>query len=1191
MKRHIKHLFCIAAVMAAIFIIQPVRPAADAATALSPALFSLKNDITTTWTTSGTAENPGGSNQYILFGTYPQTAIPNPGSDVVNAVYSPLDNTAIVYGIKYARVSGPSGYTYYRTDESIKWRVLSNDGNLVLMSERLLDGGKPYLYNGFTGTSGTLGKQVNSSWQNSDLRKWLNGEASKSAQAQTANASTLMADEYSYGYIDHLYGKYASSGFVNSAFSAPETAKIVPLNVGYTYYSQLENGQYLRSDSSVYDQKVYLLSGGFADSAQGVEIANNNYGFPSQTEVVGGLTVFKQSPSRNLLTTNYSQNIGAGTSGFQTRTSFNEVLGANSGGKSFIAGSTSVNMPVYGTGAGISPVIRLNLSSVLFASAAGGSLTDAGLSELRGPSTGNMGADMPGMMLRYSGGQGFTVANGQKVEYYNAPAGSRLVIAAQNGDMTYQSVQNVSGTGSFSLLSTGMQAGTYNYRAWLEQSGMGIEQGLLLACNPASGSFLIDYGVSWSNEPGKFTIVSSTGGALSSPQRTNAEGKFSFRVTLDPNYSQARNINVYANSLSLVPVNGVYTISDARADQSITVNIDVNLVSVDLQSGEGYRIKDAVSGQYLSNNPLVPFGSDLKFRVELLPGYNKSKDIAVSANSTLIAPYDGVYTISNIRFATSISITGISLNSYIVTLPEGVGFTISDISPATRIVPHGGTMSFRITLADGYQSNEYITVNATHGTLSGTFYTGFTLTDITGDSVITISGLNKSEYGITLPSGIGYKCTDINGSEIFGVQKVIYDDSFSFKIEFTGIYSQGKGAKVFITLGMIELQLTPVNGIYTVNNIRENKTIFVRELMLNSYTVSFSQGEGYSISFPDPADMKVAHGYNFMFRLDISKEYNKDTEYSVIANGVVIVTSGNGYYIVTGISKDTVISVEGLDKNKYNISLPHEDGFKFLEISNPSGAVESGGSYTFKISLSEEYSRSKDVIVRANSVLLVKDGNGMFSINSITADQIITVAGLVANIYTISLTPGVGYEYTEFTFVSVAHGGSFSFKLKMGENYTQQRNMQVMINGSAINSDGSGLFNIANIKDDIIILVNGLEINQYTLNFHTGTSQAIKPQTVNAGENITLLNDDILVKEGYVFIGWRDEAGEVHKGGAVLKIQSDINMYAVWEPEKMTFLKLITENIMLTVIAASAVVALVLLLIITSVVIKRRKNA
>lgn len=1191
MKRYIKYLFCLLAVITAVFMLQPVTPAAEAAVTISPSLFALKSDITTTWSASGTEANPGGSNQYIMFGSYPQTEISNPGTAVVNAVYSSTDNTATVNGIKYARISGPSGYTYYRTDESIKWRVLSNDGYLLLMSERILDAGKPYLYNGFSGVSGTLGKQSNSSWQNSDLRKWLNGEASRSAQAQTANASTLQANEYSYGYIDYLSGKYASSGFVINAFSAPEAAKIASNNVSYTYYSQLENGQYLRSDSSVSDQKVYLLSGGFADSAQGIEIASNAYGFPSQTEVIGGVTVFKQSPSRNLMATGYSKNISVNTSGFHTRTSYEDILGANSGGKTFVAGSASANIPVFGTGAGISPVIRLNLGTVIFASAAGGSTTGSGLTELRGTTTGNMGADKPGMQLRYSGGQGFVVANNQNVEYYNAPAGSRLVIAAQNGEIAYQSVQNVNGTGTVSLLSTGMQSGTFAYRAWLEQSGTGSDQGLLLACNPASGSFTVDYGITWNNEPGKYTIVSSTGGALSSPQRTNAEGMFSFKVELDPNYSQARNITVYANSVSLIPSNGIYTISNAYADQVISVYIDVNLVTVDLQSGEEYRIKDAVSGQYLSNSTPVPYGSDLKFRVELLPAYDKDKDISVTANGTVLIPSDGIYTISNIRFATSVIISGININSYTVTLPYGAGFTVTDISPSACIVPHGGSISFRIKLADGYQTNEHITVNATYGTLSGTMSSGFTLSDITGDTVVTISGLNESEYNIALPSGIGYICTDLNGSEIFGTQKVVYDGSFSFKLSFSGIYSQGKGVKVFITFGLTELQLTPVDGVYTVNSIRENKTVFVRELMLNSYTVSFNYGEGYSFSYPDPVSMSVAHGYSFAFKLDISTEYNRDTDYTVLANGSVVASSGNGFYLVTGISGDTVISVQGLDKNKYSISLPIENGFSFIDVSSPSGAVESGSAYTFKVLLSEEYNRSKDVIVRANAVQLFKDGNGLYSINSITSDQVITVSGLVVNVYTVTLTQGIGYEYAEFTSISVSHGGSFGFKLLMGNYYTQQRNMQLLVNGSAAAGDGNGLYNIANIKDDIIITVSGLEINQYTLSYNSGTYQTIDPHSVRADEDAVLIKGDVLFKEGYVFSGWKDEAGNIYKGGASLALHSDMNLTAVWEREKMTFMKLVSENILLTVTAAASLVALILLLIITSVVIKRRKNA
>ena len=68
--------------------------------------FASKEQLSTTWSASGTLANPGGSNQYLYFGRYPQSS------------------------------NGAGGYN----TDPIKWRILENAGSkLFLMSEQILD--------------------------------------------------------------------------------------------------------------------------------------------------------------------------------------------------------------------------------------------------------------------------------------------------------------------------------------------------------------------------------------------------------------------------------------------------------------------------------------------------------------------------------------------------------------------------------------------------------------------------------------------------------------------------------------------------------------------------------------------------------------------------------------------------------------------------------------------------------------------------------------------------------------------------------------------------------------------------------------------------------------------------------------------------------------------------------------------
>lgn len=97
-------------------------------------IFAFPSDLDTTWKKDGTGtlENPGGTNQYILFGSYQQSS------------------------------NGSGGFNV----DPIKWRILSNsDGKLFLMSDKLLDA-KAY---------DSRQNQSGINWSNCALRTWLTG--------------------------------------------------------------------------------------------------------------------------------------------------------------------------------------------------------------------------------------------------------------------------------------------------------------------------------------------------------------------------------------------------------------------------------------------------------------------------------------------------------------------------------------------------------------------------------------------------------------------------------------------------------------------------------------------------------------------------------------------------------------------------------------------------------------------------------------------------------------------------------------------------------------------------------------------------------------------------------------------------------------------------------------------------------
>ena len=95
-------------------------------------------------------------------------------------------------------------------------------------------------------------------------------------------------------------------------------------------------------------------------------------------------------------------------------------------------------------------------------------------------------------------------------------------------------------------------------------------------------------------------------------------------------------------------------------------------------------------------NPIVTYGENYSFSIDLDPGYSQS-DLIVKANDLEILPESGVYTIVNITENQIVAIEGVQLNTYIITS------TVNDPNLGTidplgeTAVEHGGSQTYIIT--------------------------------------------------------------------------------------------------------------------------------------------------------------------------------------------------------------------------------------------------------------------------------------------------------------------------------------------------------------------------------------------------------------------------------------------------------------------------------------------------------------
>lgn len=166
----------------------------------------------------------------------------------------------------------------------------------------------------------------------------------------------------------------------------------------------------------------------------------------------------------------------------------------------------------------------------------------------------------------------------------------------------------------------------------------------------------------------------------------------------------------------------------------IELMADNTTYTVTLTEGEGYTIA-ACEG---SENP-VKKGSSFSFNVTVADGYEGTP--VVKVGETELTAVEGVYTIENIQADQTVTIEGITkIVTYTVTLTEGEGHTISACEGSENPVKQGGSFSFTVTVADGYEGTPVVKAGETELVAVDGIYT---IENINADQTVTVSGIEK----------------------------------------------------------------------------------------------------------------------------------------------------------------------------------------------------------------------------------------------------------------------------------------------------------------------------------------------------------------------------------------------------------------------------------------------------------------
>lgn len=525
-----------------------------------------------------------------------------------------------------------------------------------------------------------------------------------------------------------------------------------------------------------------------------------------------------------------------------------------------------------------------------------------------------------------------------------------------------------------------------------------------------------------------------------------------------------------------------YTITYVKSDVHIYVSgVEKTTFSVTLPEDTTKYTITAL------NNTSVVSGNYFMFKVEPKDGYQKSANFEVGAtmnadgSSVSISESGGIYSVQ-ITGNTTISLAENSFQTktYNITLTsDDEKYTLS----GDESVNYNGNYEFTLTLTEAYSSSTPIvrangSVVDVSEHVDGTNEYSYTISNVTSDILITVDGLMLNEYAVS-PS---YSESSPDGWSMSGPTIAKHGEEVKFRINLLDGYTSNSPIVRYTIAGVSSESITPNGGVYTIpaDEVIGDITITV-ETTPNTYSIVLPTSAAYNITCDSDS---VAHGENFSFELSLNEGWQvTDGGLNVYSNGVVVKALTASDFnlgtvtlsdILTNVKESKVITIEGYEKAKYEVTLPNASAYsEYFTISSlTSATVEHGGSFTLYYYAKSAYTQAtpefKVKVDGVESRTFTMSHNSSHTISNITGDIEIELVSseFTKNKYTVTIdardenssncgTYGIVSVATNIesthseTTIEIEHGSSYQIngnEIRIGEATTITANANASTN-------------------------------------------------------------------------------------------------------------------------------------------------